>query len=147
MSVRHVAVTRAAVALLLPVTGLVAAQPFVHPAAAASAHASTTHASTTHAKALIVVQSDLRNLATAEENYLTDNARYATTRQAATEGWSRSPHSTVRVSWYDGTSSYCLSGRFRGESHTERAYDSARGGLQQPGFSCAAVRPASAGNG
>ena len=75
------------------------------------------------------VKSDLRNAATAEETYLTDNPNSHTTDQTAlsTAGWEFSPGDTFDVA-VSAASSYCLIGK-NDNSGNYFTYDSGAGGL------------------
>jgi type IV pilus assembly protein PilA len=90
------------------------------------------------------IKSDLRNAATAEETYLTDNGSYATTQaQLATEGFK--PSSTTDYSGGSATlnigvtgtnGSYCL--QATSASNKVFYYDSANGGLLSGSQTCTA---------
>ncbi len=77
-------------------------------------------------------KSDLRNAATSEETYLTDNSKYTTaTADLTTLGWKQSSGDTVAVISVrpagTGTDSFCLSAT--SQSTKVFYYDSAAGGL------------------
>jgi type IV pilus assembly protein PilA len=88
------------------------------------------------------IKSDLRNAATAEEAYLSDNGGYATTiaelqtegfkPSAAGEYWNQVMSMTLQT---DGTNAwYCLSAR--SASGNEWTYDSGAGGLLAANQGC-----------
>lgn len=139
MALRHVALMRSAVALLVPISGMAATQQFV-----LAAHSSRVpHAAS---GAVARVESDLRRLAITEETFFTDNVTYGSNAQMRAAGYSSSRGSTVHVAWFDAAG-YCLTGHRTGAAGSRRSYDSLRGGLQAAGFRCAAVQPADAHHG
>ena len=75
------------------------------------------------------VKSDLRNAATAEETYLTDNPNAYTTVQSAltAAGWKSSTGDTFNVA-INGASSFCIIGK-NTNSGNYFTYDSGAGGL------------------
>jgi type IV pilus assembly protein PilA len=85
------------------------------------------------------IKSDLRNAATAEETYLTDNDQYATTQaQLVGEGFKPSSATdyfggsqTVNIAVRGTNASYCLNAK--SASGTTFYYDSAAGGLTANG--------------
>jgi len=76
------------------------------------------------------VKADLRNAATAEETYLTDNPSNYTTDQAqlALAGWKTSSNDTFQVA-ISAATGYCIVGN-NSSSTNAFAYDSGKGGLQ-----------------
>jgi type IV pilus assembly protein PilA len=91
------------------------------------------------------IKSDLRNAATAEETYLTDNGAYATTDAAlVTEGFKPSSTTdysggaaTVFIGVTGTNGSYCL--KATSASNKIFYYDSSNGGLQTTGGTCTAT--------
>ncbi len=83
-------------------------------------------------------KSDLRNLATLEETYLTDNTVYTSTLGASgISDFKPSPNATTTVLSVRGTAnadSYCL--KSVSKSGTSWYYDSAVGGLLAKGTAC-----------
>ena len=75
------------------------------------------------------VKADLRNAATAEETYLTDNPSTYTTSQAAltTDGWKNSSNNTFVIA-VAGGNGYCIVGN-NSNSSNFFLYDSAQNGL------------------
>jgi hypothetical protein len=81
------------------------------------------------------IKSDLRNGATAEEVFLTDNVTYATSMtQLAQSGFRPTADIAFRIVSAVGTDHYCLAAT--GGTET-LYYDSAHGGLLPLGSSCA----------
>jgi type IV pilus assembly protein PilA len=76
------------------------------------------------------VKSDLRNAATAEETYLTDNPAGYSTAQSdlTTNGWNKSSTDTFTVAT-DAARGYCITGTNPNSSNFW-LYDSSAGGLQ-----------------
>ena len=82
-------------------------------------------------------KSDLRNLATLEETYLTDNNVYTTDLSTSITDFKPSPNATttvVSVRGTGGADSYCL--QSVSKSGTTWYYDSALGGLKAKGSTC-----------
>jgi type IV pilus assembly protein PilA len=82
-------------------------------------------------------KSDLRNLATLEETYLTDNNVYTTNITTSITDFKASPNATTSVVSVRGTGSadsYCL--QSVSKSGTTWFYDSATGGLLAKGSTC-----------
>jgi hypothetical protein len=88
-------------------------------------------------------RSDLRNLATAEETYLTDYDAYTADGTAlANEGFHRDPgDSSTLLAGFDGTRGYCLVGSPNGSS-SWYLYDSQAGGLNQSPFASSSAAEA-----
>src|SRR3954451_19809249 len=82
------------------------------------------------------VKSDLRNGATAEETYLTDNPSSYTTTQslltASTIGWNQSNNDTFKIAINAG-SYFCITGH-NSNSSNWYVYDSGKGGLQPTAY-------------
>jgi len=82
-------------------------------------------------------KSDLRNLATLEETYLTDNNVYTTNITTNITDFKASPNATTTVVSVRGTGnadSFCL--KSASKSGTDWYYDSAQGGLLAKGTPC-----------
>ena len=88
------------------------------------------------------VKSDLRNAATAEETYLTDNpAGYTNTlSNLTTDGLKTSPNDTLHIA-VDGANGYCEAGNNSGSSNWF-LYDSQNGGLQSTEYTSATTAEA-----
>ena len=100
------------------------------------------------------VKSDLRNAATAEETYLTDNGKYTTTmtdltatsvgfKYSAATNYDSTTGQTITPEFVDSTDTksttvnnagYCMSAK--SASGNTWVYDSIKGGLQPAGSSC-----------
>ena len=78
------------------------------------------------------VKSDLRNAATAEETYLTDNPSGYTTSQTnlVAVGWKSATNNTFKIA-VNGASGYCIVVN-NSASSNYFVYDSGAGGLQAP---------------
>jgi hypothetical protein len=85
------------------------------------------------------VKSNLRNLATAEESYLTDSVIYTTSSAGLDrDGYQPIPATVHVVAGVNGSQDYCLAGSYDGKAPWT-VYDSRAGGIQTETYRTAAA--------